>query len=328
MTQEPPPARDPDAPAPADPPPPPAAPPPPPEPPALAAPPPPTPPPLPARVRRLQRSRRERVLGGVGGGVAEYFDIDPVLARVGFVALAIVSGGIAIPAYILAWILMPEAPAGPDDATTPSPRAESRGPLSAGLLFGLLLILLGVVWLLRELDVADVNVGAALAVVLIAVGALLVVTLGAVARGGLLVLGVVLTAILATGASLDTTFDADTAFGDRTEQPATLAELDASYSHAFGSLTLDLTRITFPTGTTRVEASAAFGSLTVIVPRGVGVRVDAHVSFGSVDALDDEVSAGPVRANRVTRSADYDRAERKLDLKIDAAFGSVEVSER
>jgi phage shock protein PspC (stress-responsive transcriptional regulator)/predicted membrane protein len=272
------------------------------------------------------------VLGGVAGGLADYLDIDPVLIRVAFVVLALVSGGVGIPVYIVAWIVMPEEPAGGAPGALggahPPAHHDQRGPLTAGLLFGLLLMLVGAVWLLRELDIADVNLGAALAVVLIAVGALLVVTLGSVARGGLITLGVLLTVVLAAGVSVDIPFDADGAFGDRVERPRTVADLEDEYSHAFGSFTLDLSEVDFPRGTKRVEVSTAFGSMQLIVPREVGVRVEAHVSFGSIDALGEELNAGPVGNDRTIRSADYDRADRKLDLKVDSAFGSVEVIQR
>jgi phage shock protein C len=75
---------------------------------APATPPPPYPPPQPAPSRRrLTRSSRERLWAGVAGGLAEYFDIDPTLVRFLWIAATVVSGGLAIPVYILAWIIMP-----------------------------------------------------------------------------------------------------------------------------------------------------------------------------------------------------------------------------
>jgi phage shock protein PspC (stress-responsive transcriptional regulator) len=44
---------------------------------------------------------------GVAGGMAEYFDLDPALVRLLWVATAVVSGGLAVPVYILAWIILP-----------------------------------------------------------------------------------------------------------------------------------------------------------------------------------------------------------------------------
>ncbi len=58
--------------------------------------------------KRLLRSNTNRVIGGVCGGIGEYFTIDPVLARVIFVLTAIFGAGFIV--YIILWIMMPEAP--------------------------------------------------------------------------------------------------------------------------------------------------------------------------------------------------------------------------
>lgn len=61
---------------------------------------------------RLYRSRTDRMIGGVCGGLAEALDVDVALLRISLVALTILGGGIGIPLYIAAWILAPEgAPA-------------------------------------------------------------------------------------------------------------------------------------------------------------------------------------------------------------------------
>lgn len=58
--------------------------------------------------KKLVRSQKNRVIGGVAGGVAEYFDIDPILVRLVFVLLTIF-GGSGVLLYIIAWIVIPEA---------------------------------------------------------------------------------------------------------------------------------------------------------------------------------------------------------------------------
>ncbi|MBV8980749.1 MAG: PspC domain-containing protein [Acidimicrobiia bacterium] len=70
-------------------------------------PPPPGPPPGAPPQRRLQRSRTDRVVAGVCGGLGEYFDIDPVIFRIAFVVLVFV-GGAGVLLYPAAWILLPE----------------------------------------------------------------------------------------------------------------------------------------------------------------------------------------------------------------------------
>jgi len=47
------------------------------------------------------------MLGGVALGLADYFDVDPTIVRIGFVALAFV-GGLAVPLYLAAWLLIPD----------------------------------------------------------------------------------------------------------------------------------------------------------------------------------------------------------------------------
>ncbi len=62
---------------------------------------------------RLQRNRQDRVLGGVCAGIAERFDVDALLIRIVAVALALVTGGAAVFAYLAAWALLPSGVDGP-----------------------------------------------------------------------------------------------------------------------------------------------------------------------------------------------------------------------
>lgn len=59
--------------------------------------------------KRLYRSRIERKIAGVCGGVAEYFEIDPTLVRLGWVVAIFCCGG-GLLAYLLAMIIIPEKP--------------------------------------------------------------------------------------------------------------------------------------------------------------------------------------------------------------------------
>jgi phage shock protein C len=58
-------------------------------------------------IRSLRRAAGDRLVAGVAGGLAEYFDVDVVLVRVAIVALALL-GGFAVPLYVAAWLLVPE----------------------------------------------------------------------------------------------------------------------------------------------------------------------------------------------------------------------------
>lgn len=59
--------------------------------------------------RRLRRSATESMVAGVCGGLAEYFNIDPVIVRLIFVVVTLTSG-LGLPAYLILWVVMPGAP--------------------------------------------------------------------------------------------------------------------------------------------------------------------------------------------------------------------------
>jgi phage shock protein C len=60
--------------------------------------------------KRLYRSRKGKVLGGVVAGLGAYLDADPVLLRLVLVVATLLTGGLPIVAYIAAWIIVPEEP--------------------------------------------------------------------------------------------------------------------------------------------------------------------------------------------------------------------------
>ncbi len=62
--------------------------------------------------KRLYRSRSDRFIAGVCGGIAEYLDLDSTLIRL--VALVLVFAGAGILAYLIAWVIMPEEPVSND----------------------------------------------------------------------------------------------------------------------------------------------------------------------------------------------------------------------
>jgi phage shock protein PspC (stress-responsive transcriptional regulator) len=89
--------------------------------------PPPTPPPAP---RRLTRSRGDRIIAGVGGGLAQHLGLDPLLVRFGIGLLVVITGGAGLLLYVAAWLLVPEEPAVAGQAVAP-PR--SRAATVAGI---------------------------------------------------------------------------------------------------------------------------------------------------------------------------------------------------
>lgn len=59
--------------------------------------------------RSLYRSKSEAAIGGVAAGFGNYFGVDPILLRIGFVVATIFTGGAFIAAYLAMWLLIPTA---------------------------------------------------------------------------------------------------------------------------------------------------------------------------------------------------------------------------
>ncbi len=102
--------------------------------------------------RRLQRSR-DRKLGGVAAGVADYFDLEPTVVRLLFVLAALLGVGIAIPIYIVLWVVMPAAPAGEAGADASRPASAPGGHAREATILGAVLLGAGLLLLAGQLDV-------------------------------------------------------------------------------------------------------------------------------------------------------------------------------
>lgn len=111
-----------------------------------ADPPPPEPPPPPVDGPRVvRRSRSERVIAGVCGGVGRYLGVDPVLLRIAFIILAL-ANGLGLIAYVVAWVAIPEERPGQPIGPVTEPRRET-----GRLVLGGSLVVLGLVLLLDRL---------------------------------------------------------------------------------------------------------------------------------------------------------------------------------
>jgi phage shock protein C len=62
-----------------------------------------------SKVKRLYRSGRDRILGGVCGGLGDYFNVDPVIIRLLWVLFSFIYG-VGLLAYLIAWIIIPRNP--------------------------------------------------------------------------------------------------------------------------------------------------------------------------------------------------------------------------
>lgn len=145
------------------------------------------------RRRRLYRSRSERLIGGVCGGIAAYFNVDATIVRLVMAVLVLVQG-IGLVLYLLAWLLVPlegREAATPGEtaregAEEMASQARSLGESvekavgsdtgKAAVILGIALVLIGAIFLLQALGVylfGWVNWGVVLPIILIGAGALL-----------------------------------------------------------------------------------------------------------------------------------------------------------
>ena len=155
----------------------------------------------------LYRSRDDRMLFGVAGGMAEWLDLDPAVVRLVW-AVLILAGGVGLLLYIIAAVVIPETPyavgnvpgatgsaagamgsAAAADPTMNQTRRDARqarraarrqSGRGAGMLFGLVLVLAGV-WFLADRYI-DLDLSWLMPAVLIVIGVVLL--LGAMRRSG------------------------------------------------------------------------------------------------------------------------------------------------
>ena len=59
-------------------------------------------------VKRLYRSRKDKMIAGICGGIGEIYSLDPTMVRLVYALITIFSAGTAILVYILGWIIIPE----------------------------------------------------------------------------------------------------------------------------------------------------------------------------------------------------------------------------
>ena len=156
---------------------------------------------------RLYRSRDDRMLFGVAGGMAEWMDLDPAIVRLVW-ALLILAGGVGLLLYVIAAIVIPEAPwvTGPTMAAGAAAagaagegtagataseqsrwearqtrRTARRGSGNPAMIFGLILVIAGA-WFLLDRYIPALDLSWFMPGALIVVGLVLVV--GALSRSG------------------------------------------------------------------------------------------------------------------------------------------------
>jgi phage shock protein PspC (stress-responsive transcriptional regulator) len=285
------------------------------------------------RPRRFLRARDDRFLGGVCGGLGRYFDIDPVLLRVGAVALTFV-GGVALLVYAALWALVP-TDNGSGEPSGPSPLrrllGEADGRVRAGRVFAIaalivggllatLLLVVGAVWATASgggLWIAGLVIALGLAAV---VGGLA----GSHRAGWLLLPALLIAAPAGIAAAADVRFQGS--FGDLEYRPSAVTALPMrGYKLAAGRLRVDLRGLSLlPGTTTEIPIQVGIGVATIIVPASVCVQSDTKIGAGYVDVLGD--AQGGLDVRRQVSGA-QGPAPRVL-LRAKVGMGAIEVVHR
>jgi phage shock protein PspC (stress-responsive transcriptional regulator) len=287
-------------------------------------------------IRRLQRSRTDRKVAGVSGGLARYFEIHPAVFRVGFVVLTLL-GGAGILIYAAAALVMPDD--GKEDSIATAALRDRRDrpwPLiGLGLLAVAGVALLSratlwphgdswflflvagavILWITRH-PAADPTKDAA---ELAAEDSRRVRHVG---RNIGIVVASFIALVLVAVAIFAAVFDVHVGrgIGDRSIAVTSVENLHSDYRLGIGSLELDLGELQLPVGETHVDASVDVGELHVIVPSGVGLRVHGTAQAGEIH-LPDGVGAD----GRNIESDFVKTGSRVLVLDAHAGAGSVTV---
>jgi phage shock protein PspC (stress-responsive transcriptional regulator) len=279
---------------------------------------------------QLRRSRTDKILGGVCGGLAEYSSIDALLWRVGFVALTL-AGGAGVIVYLLLWMLMPAGPPGQPGSAGQLQERAPAGPRSPvpGLTIAALLIVVGFLALVTNVSNWDIGARGFLGSALLVVGLGLVAAAfigGRTARGGLIALGVVLSLALIASSTVNWR-GAGGGAGDRTYRPATVAEVRDVYRSGAGDVTVDFSQLdqgtSATTVTTRVEHGV--GDLKVVLPRSADVQLLVEQGIGDLRVFDRGAAADGFFPG--TGSQPWtDDGEPEIVLTINSGLGDVEVS--
>lgn len=210
----------------------------------------------------------------------------------------------------------PTTPRGPAPAGGPDDR---RPPGARPIGWGLALIGAGVVWLLALAGVS-IPWELVLPVALLVIGVLLLAGGRWMAHSGLIGLGVVL-AVFALVSPV-APGPASVSAGDRTHTVTDVSDLESDYRLGAGTLTIDLTDLDLPPGTTALTASVGMGELVVRVPPDVTVEGEARVGMGDVVAFD--ASRGGIAPTLDLRRPGAS-ADDVLELELRVGLGSIEV---
>lgn len=275
----------------------------------------------PTTPNRFLRSRDDRILAGVAGGLGRAFGVDAVIFRIALAAL-VLAGGFGLLVYVIALLVVPAD----DGAGNPAPRRDTWQRIAVVSAVGTGAVILGglVFWCAAWATAA--GAGVAVAVVVLALGAAAV--LGALrgrSRARWLAVPAVLLAFPAAVVSAaDITLDGGV--GNRTYRPTGTESLPKGYHVGLGELTVDLRDLDWSGGRREVlELDVGVGHAIVLVPQSVCVGARTSLAVG-------EANVFGRRADGVEIEHDVRRTPPAgspgLTLDVEMGMGAFEVAHR
>jgi phage shock protein PspC (stress-responsive transcriptional regulator) len=264
---------------------------------------------------RLLRSKDNRLLWGVAGGIADHIGISALLVRLGFVVISLF-GGAGVLAYLVLAVALPE-----DDGTG-NPVPESVWARLGKVLLVCILVAIGLglaaVLALASAWTTATGHGTIVAAVVIALGLGLVAAAFATDVRRRIVPWLLTAALLLgipAGAIAAADINIDGSIGERTYTPTLPADIPADgYKLGTGQLIVDLRDLPWKPGKTiAVSAHLGLGQMIVSAPRTVCVQGDATGKAGELvvagqvsHGIDPDVSLGTPTTNAPRLQLDAD----------------------
>ena len=214
-----------------------------------------------------------------------------------------------------------ETDAAPDAAPMTPAVARARRASIFPIAAGALLIAVGTIALLDAGGVWNADWRFVLGGMVVALGGL--VAAGAATDrsvGGVIGIGVLLALALALTLAVRVPLFAGV--GDRVEHPTTVEALDSSYRYGIGDFNLNLADVPLASGETHVKTTLGIGDMTVHVPYGVAVDIDARASGGQI-VIFGHIDDGTSVHSRVHDSGTIPGRVLSLDARV--GFGRLTV---
>jgi hypothetical protein len=280
----------------------------------------------------------------VASGIADFLDIDPVIVRIAFVALAVL-GGSGVLVYVAGWLLIPADDTGRgvvQDYMERRPRRRSLVAIVLGTVIGIVaisnLFSSGPWW--PHWDRGFGGFGFFFGLFALGLAVVLLVASGRRqgSPGRWLVLTSVVTLLAVVVVAAATVFSIEAlsgvplrgGVGDQQWRPTTVAQVAPRYRLAIGNMEVDLRNVDFGPGTTHVTATVGIGHLVVRLPAGATVSVSAHSGAGDVQVFGQDQSGFSTSQTRevpgTATVGTVGTAGPRIVLDAEAGVGQVQVT--